>query len=148
MLHIWQLCEIIHLFVASDHFPSRHEWFEALVKVVHAHTCVDYCQDNEDDCQNSEDCEGSLCRFVLVITIGLINADQFKKEIGESGMVKDDVDNHANLDFPPCPDCSHGENNDGDWDGCNGQIKFAIRDPCNNDEELNCKPQEEEEIKL
>jgi len=104
MLHIWQLCEIIHFFVVSDNFPSRHERFEALVKVVHADTCVDYCQDNENDCQNGEYCEGSFCRFVLVTMIRLIYADQLEKEIRESGMVKDDVDNHANLDFPPCPD--------------------------------------------
>lgn len=87
VLHVRKLCEIVRLFVPSDNLSPRHKWLEALVKVVHANTCVGDCQQNEYNSQDRKNGEGCAGWAVLGLTTRLIYAYQLEEEICECGEI-------------------------------------------------------------
>ena len=52
--------------------------FQSLVEVGHAHASVDNGQHNQDECDDSEKCEGSSGRKVFFKPIGLVHSNELE----------------------------------------------------------------------
>ena len=119
-----------------------------LFRSMQTHRTVHNCQDNQDNCQDSENRQRGASCVVLCAVAWLVYAHELEEKVGERGDVETDGCYHARFDFFARPKGSEGEDDDCDWDGGDGEVKFAVCHVCDNDEKLDGEAQEEVEIKL
>jgi hypothetical protein len=68
---------------------TRNMWFEALVEVVCAPAGYDDCDEEEDDCYDSEDGERPRSRSVVCFSgrVRTVNSDEFENEVCQGSKV-------------------------------------------------------------
>ena len=86
--------------------------------------------------------------MVVFFEARLIDADKLEEEVGQATKVEEDGKDHAQLDFAAGEEGGQQEDGNGDGNGRRRQAEFGVFDIGDDDEELDGKSEEEEEIKL
>ena len=123
---------------------------ESLVEVVRAYACD---HDGKNEQENGEHSKGGqrLARRLVVflaIQVGNVHADELEQEVGHGNEVDDDNSNHAGNRLAADPPGGEEEEEKGDDQGDGGQSELDCLCVLDDDEKLDCKRKEKEEVKL
>lgn len=80
--------------------------------------------------------------------VGGVHAYELEEEVRQGDEVDNNNDNHAGDGFATDPECSQEKKNEGDHEGGSGEAKLDLASVLHNNEELDGKGKEEEEIEL
>lgn len=121
---------------------------ETFTKIVHADNGVENGEQNQKNRNDSKGCERFANGLVGFLVAWLVDTDKLEKEIAETAKEEDDDSNHSWLVFAASEKCSGKKNDNGNWDGSDGQSEFDVGGVGDNDDELYDESKEEEEIEL
>ena len=76
------------LFPFSGYLPRSNVGFQTLAEIQGACYGVDNGADDEDNCDDSERCERSTGRAIVLLVGGLVDSSEFKDEVGESAVIQ------------------------------------------------------------
>jgi hypothetical protein len=123
-------------------------------------TKVSFIHNQESQDNHTKCCQTATCWLITLLESGLIHSNQFENKIGQCREEYSDDHPHGNLLFPPGTPCSQCEKGNSNWKGSNRNVELIILVAidkissfvsgcgCNDNDELDCKPDKEEKVKL
>ena len=80
--------------------------------------------------------------------VGGVHAYELEEEVRQGNEIDNDDDNHASDGFTTDPECGQEKKNEGDDEGGSGETELDLASVLHDNEELDGKGEEEEEIEL
>lgn len=141
VFEVWKLGHVVQFLccLLSTNLSLHDMGLQSLVEICHAYRCVDYCEDNQDNGDNSETRQTLSDWEVVVSTAWLIHSCKLEDEVCHSTEEEEDGPNHSNLILSSSPESCHEEDENRDGDCGDGKAEFSICQSGNNNQELNCE---------
>jgi hypothetical protein len=142
----------ITLVLVSNHSTSLNVRFQSFVEVCRTPCTVDYCHDQQQQCDDSKSRQTFPRRLVVLNpfpVVRVVHAHELEKEVSHGRKVKHNRAAHSQCRFTSGEPCRRKQDGDRDRDSSDGECEFEVGSMlANHDNKLYCKSQEEEEIKL